>query len=371
METGDAMAPGRRTTPKRAWLPHCVHVFGQDTMSPESIVSAAGRDGSRVPALIEALVDSRTWVVGCCICLLAIDREPLKPARWCGREPDAPWNKLTAMGDLGVMFATSGRAQLAYEITGVEDGAEVLLIHAGVNDRRSWHQVIEQLSSRHRCVAFDQRGFGETTYEREDGWSPVADALAVLDAAGVARPVVIACSMGGQTAIDLALAYPDRVAGLVLIGTAIRGAPYPNPAKGPTAELNARIEAADEAGDVDELGRLDAWMWLDGPSAKEGRVDGRARELFLDMNARALRASDPGEQAEISAAWPRLGAITTPTLVMIGRLDAEDVQAIDEQAAQIIPGARLRWLDGVAHVPHLEGDAATLEEIADFVNVLS
>jgi pimeloyl-ACP methyl ester carboxylesterase len=272
------------------------------------------------------------------------------------------------MGEHGVMFATSGRAQLAYEIIGAEDAAEVLLIHAGVNDRRSWHHVIERLSPRHRCVAFDQRGFGETTYECEDGWSPVADAVSVLDAAGVERAVVIACSMGGQAAIDLALAYPDRVAGLVLIGTAIRGAPYPNPATGPTAELNARIEAADEAGDVEELGRLDAWMWLDGPNAKEGRVEGRTRELFLEMNARALRASDPGEQAELSPAWPRLGEITAPTLVMIGRLDAEDVQAVDEQAAQIIPGARLRWLDGVAHVPHLEGDPATLEEIADFVN---
>jgi hypothetical protein len=96
----------------------------------------------------------------------------------------------------------------------------------------------------------------------------------------------------------------------VLIGTAIRGAPYPNLEKGPTAELNARIEAA---GDLDEVGRLDAWMWLDGPSAEEGRVDGPARELFLDMNARALRARDPGEQAEIAPAWPRLGEITAPT----------------------------------------------------------
>jgi pimeloyl-ACP methyl ester carboxylesterase len=216
------------------------------------------------------------------------------------------------------------------------------------------------------------RGFGETRYETEAGWSPIADALAVLDAAGVERPVVIvACSMGGQTAIDLTLAHPDRVAGLVLIGAAVRGAPYPDIKQGPTAELNARIEAADAGGDADEVGRLEAWMWLDGPGAPEGRVGGLARELFLDMNGRALRASDPGEQAEISPAWPRLGEITAPTLVMVGRLDAEDIQVIDEQAAAIIPGARLRWLDGVAHVPHLEGDPVTLDEITAFVDALT
>jgi pimeloyl-ACP methyl ester carboxylesterase len=54
--------------------------------------------------------------------------------------------------------------------------------------------------------------------------------------------------------------------------------------------------------------------------------------------------------------------------VLIGRLDAEDTQVIDEQAAAIIPGARLTWLDGVAHVPHLEGDPSTLDEIAAFVD---
>lgn len=56
---------------------------------------------------------------------------------------------------------------------------------------------------------------------------------------------------------------------------------------------------------------------------------------------------------------------------MIGRLDAEDVQAIDEQAAGIVPGARLRFLDGVAHLPLLEGDPWTLDEISAFVDALA
>jgi pimeloyl-ACP methyl ester carboxylesterase len=266
------------------------------------------------------------------------------------------------------MFVTSGRAQLAYEITGGNDGADVLLIHAGVTDRRSWRHVVERLARRHRCIAYDVRSYGETQYEREDGWSPIADAVAVLDAADVGQAVIVASSMGGQTAIDLALGHPDRVAGLVLIGPAIRGAPYPELVTGPTAELNSKIEAAEAADDVDEVNRLEAWMWLDGPAADEGRVVGHARELFLEMNGRALRAEDPGKQAEIPAAWPRLSQIAAPMLMMIGRLDAEDIAAIDEPASRLIPNARLVWLDGVAHLPQLEGDATTLEEIAKFVD---
>jgi len=269
------------------------------------------------------------------------------------------------------MVATSGRAQLAYDCDGVQDRADVLLIHAGVTDRRGWRHVVERLRPRHRCIAYDARGYGETVYEPEDGWSPVADALAVLDAVGVQQAAIVACSMGGQTAIDLTLAHPDRVVGLVLIGTAIRGAPYPELEHGPTAELNARFEAAEAAGDIDELGRLDAWMWLDGPSSEESRVGGEVRELFFEMNGRALRAEDPGEQAEPPAAWPRLGEIAAPTLVMVGRLDAEDVQAIDEQAAGLIRGAQFRYLDDVAHLPHLEGDRTTIEAIVEFVDGLT
>ena len=46
--------------------------------------------------------------------------------------------------------------------------------------------------------------------------------------------------MGGQTAIDLTLAHPERVAGLLLIGTAIRGAPYPELTEGPDARARTR-----------------------------------------------------------------------------------------------------------------------------------
>ena len=73
----------------------------------------------------------------------------------------------------------------------------------------------------------------------------------------------------------------------------------------------------------------------------------------------------------MTPAWPRLGEIAVPTLMLLGRLDAEDIQVIDELAAGLIPGARLVHLDGVAHVPHLEGDPATLDAIAGFVDGLA
>jgi pimeloyl-ACP methyl ester carboxylesterase len=112
-------------------------------------------------------------------------------------------------------------------------------------------------------------------------------------------------------------------------------------------------------------------MWLDGPAASEGRVTGPARELFLEMNAHALWAEDPGSKAAIAPALPRLGGIAAPTLIMVGRLDAEDIVAINEPAAEMIPNARLVWLDGVAHLPQLEADPRMMDEIANFVDALA
>jgi len=270
------------------------------------------------------------------------------------------------------MFVSSSRAQLAYDVSGETGGQDVLLIHAGVSDRRSWDSVVGALTPRHRCVAFDQRRFGETLYEPENGWSPVADALAVMDAAAMGRAVVIGCSMGGSRALDLVLAAPDRVAGLVLIGTGVRGAPpFDLDPDGALAQIVAELEAAEERGDMDEVLRLETRIWLDGPTAPEGRVGGAARASFEAANRHATEAPDPGAVAEFPDAWPRLGEIAVPTLVLTGRLDVEDLRAMNPLLAERIPGARFRWLDGVAHVPQVEADAATLAAIAEFVDSIT
>jgi pimeloyl-ACP methyl ester carboxylesterase len=275
------------------------------------------------------------------------------------------------MASVAAMYTSSGAARLAYDVSGPADPAhDVLMLHAGVTDRRSWQPLVDALSERQRCLRYDARGYGETTYEPEAGWSPVEDAVAVLDAAGVGSAVVVAGSMGGGVAIDLALAHPERVRALVLIGSAVRGAPYPEITDPRTAELVDRAEAAEEAEDWDEVNRLEAWIWLDGPTAEEGRVDGATRELFLEMNGHALRAPDPGERARADDAWPRLGDIEVPALVMVGRLDVEDIQSVNVGLAERLPDSRLVWLDGVAHLPHLEEDPTTLREIVDFVDGL-
>ena len=270
------------------------------------------------------------------------------------------------------MRVTSGKASLAAELVGdmhAATGPDVLLLHAGVTDRRSWRPVVEQVSTTTRCISYDARGFGDTTYAPEPGWSPVDDAVRVLDAFGSERAVVVGSSSGGHTAVDLALAHPDRVCGLVLIAPAVRGAPYPEPTERETA-LEESAERAQEAGDIDLANAIEAQLWLDGPTSTEGRVEGRVRDLFLDMNARALRSTDPGPTADRAAAWPRLGEIGVPTLVLVGDLDVSDLRAIGRLLAAALPTATFTELTGVAHLPQLEAPEVLAWAIDDFLGRL-
>lgn len=265
------------------------------------------------------------------------------------------------------MEITSGNATLSAESLG-SGAPDVLLVHAGVTDQRSWQHVVDALPG-HRCLTYDARGFGATTYQKQDAWSPVDDAVAVLDAYDVGSAVVIGASMGGRTSIDLALSRPDRVRALVLIGPAVSGAPEPE-YEPEVLALDSEWEAAEEAGDLDAINRIEARVWLDGPTAPEGRVTGAPRDLFLEMNRRALAADDPGEQRDDVSAWDRLAEIGVPTLLLVGEHDLRYIHQNCVHAAQSIPGARLVDLAGVAHLPHLEGDATTLREIATSLSSL-
>src|SRR5512134_1311988 len=182
----------------------------------------------------------------------------------------------------------SGRAQLWVEAEGA--GAPVVMLHAGVADRRMWREQIGALAPAFRAVAYDRRGFGRTAHAAER-YSHVDDLRAVLDAIGAAQAaILVGCSQGGRIALDAALAWPARVRALVLVAPAISGAPEPTAFPPAVQSLIDDYERAEASGDPDLLNQVEAHAWLDGPAEKRGRVAGAVRELFLDMNGIALRA---------------------------------------------------------------------------------
>ncbi len=242
-------------------------------------------------------------------------------------------------------------------------GPPIVLLHAGVADRRAWHGVAPLLAAAgHEVIAYDRRGFGDAAGAPADpGFTHLGDLVAVLDAVGADSAWLVGSSMGGLLALDLALSEPARVAGLVLLAPGVSGAPYDEELDPATAALIARLEAAENP---EEVNRLETWLWLDGPDREEGRVSGPARELALAMNAVAL-ASEVDDDAGGSdiAAWERLEEITAPVMVAWGEFDVPMEIDYARAIAKRVAGARSEEIPGAAHLPYLERP----EAVADLI----
>jgi len=248
------------------------------------------------------------------------------------------------------------------------DGPVVVLLHAGVADRRSWRGVADALAAGGAdVVSYDRRGCGETPAPSPD-FSHLDDLTHVLDVVTGEPAWLVGSSMGGALALDTALAAPDRVAGLVLVAPAVSGQPEPDLAEldPDSRRIIEAMGAAGEIGDLAELARLEVLLWLDGPSGPEGRVGGAARELALAMSATILAAGLPEDagQSDIDT-WSRIEEIRAPATVTWGDRDVPFGIATSRTVAERLPGLRAtEILTGTAHLPYLEQPDAVAAIIA-------
>ena len=242
-------------------------------------------------------------------------------------------------------------------LRGGKPGPVVALLHAGVADRRMWQGQLAALTaapSRYRAVAYDRRGFGETLHTEEQ-YSQVGDLFRVLDAVAPGeRAILVGCSQGGRIAIDAALADPARVCALVLVAPAISGAPEITPVPPAIQAWIDKLEDAEATADIDRINALEAHAWLDGPLAKEGRVGGAVRELFLAMNDIALRAERRGTEVEPDPAYGRVREIAVPVLLVWGDLDFPHIAQRCRYLAVQMPRVTTFPMRNSAHLPSLE-----------------
>jgi pimeloyl-ACP methyl ester carboxylesterase len=250
-------------------------------------------------------------------------------------------------------------------------GAPIVLLHAGVCDRRSWREVGARLAGAGRdVVAYDRRGFGDVAPGRAP-FRHVDDLLAVLDAVSPGAPAwLVGSSMGGQVALDAALEAPERVAGLVLLAPAISGAPQPDDEVviAATNGLAEAIDAAWTAGEVEECNRLEVRLWLDGPAGPEGRVSGAPRELALEMNRIVIANGEPeADGASGLDAAGRVHELAIPAIVACGELDVELQVRRSVELADTLADAAYRSLPGRAHLPYLEAPDEIAALILDAV----
>jgi 3-oxoadipate enol-lactonase len=227
------------------------------------------------------------------------------------------------------------------EQAGAPGAPAVLLLHAGVADRRVWDDVVAPLAAAgYHVVRYDLRGYGRSAPATEPH-SLVADALLVLDAAGISRAHFVGLSQGAATSLDTALAHPDRVRSLTLVAPGLSGYEWPR-----LPGFADRMAAA-EAGDVHGLALAIAHLWAPLSFEKGQKQCDAAARIILDQAEQFMRDE---QETEEPSAVERLKDVAVPTLVVLGDRDLDAITEIGTLLADGIPGARKVTVENADHM---------------------
>jgi pimeloyl-ACP methyl ester carboxylesterase len=246
----------------------------------------------------------------------------------------------------------TAQAELHYEVAG--EGPPVVLVHAGIADSRMWEPQWTSFPPVHRTVRFDMRGFGETPLS-PGSFSNARDLVGLLERLALGPAALVGVSLGGRVVLEVAVARPELVSALVLVGAGFPGHDWTEETQAGWAEE----EAALERGDLDAAVEVNLRMWVDGPGRSSADVDAGVRQQVAVMQRRAFELQLPvGDEAEEEPLVPdlaqRVTEVRVPTLIVVGEEDRPDMHMIADRLAAAIPHARRETIPATAHVPSLE-----------------
>ncbi|HUO74868.1 MAG TPA: adenylate/guanylate cyclase domain-containing protein [Solirubrobacteraceae bacterium] len=266
-------------------------------------------------------------------------------------------------------FTKAGDLSIAYQVVGDGDVDVILVPQWLSNIEQYWEHpaaayFLRRIAAFSRLIMFDKRGTGlsdpapgtQTLEERMD------DVLAVMDAAGSERAVLLGPSEGGPMAALFAATYPERCVSLILYGACARWLQAPDYPQGRPPEL---VKAGGQ-------------IWIDGwGSGKSLAVlapslarDGNFRQWWGKFERHSVRPGMVGpifetiNQIDVRAVLP---AIRLPALIVHRRGDRLVDVANGRYLAANIPGARYVELDGEDHIYFAGDQDALLDEIEEFV----
>jgi pimeloyl-ACP methyl ester carboxylesterase len=254
--------------------------------------------------------------------------------------------------------------ELELEVAGA--GPNVVFLHPGLWDRRTWDRQFERFADRYCVMRFDARGYGRSS-RLEPGvpYSNLEDLAAVMDAAAMASAALVGCSMGGATAAEFAIAHPERVEALVLGAPGINGDLELEPEEeAEFARVGASIEAAMAAGDLERA--REAQLVMFAPLGTTDPAGARVREIAFE-NLHELTMDESVREDLTPPALERLQEIAAPTLVLPADHDPIAFRRLARIYAERIPNARLVEIAETDHVLNLRQPDAFDEVVLAFL----
>jgi len=255
-----------------------------------------------------------------------------------------------------IRVATDPR--LRYAEFGTPDGRAVLFLHGWPDSWFSFSRVLALLPDDLRALAIDQRGFGDSD-RPESGYSipeMADDAIAFLDALDIPRATLVGHSFGSFVARRAAIAHPDRVAALALIGTGFSGS------NAVTRDLQSSLRDLPDPIPVQFARDFQASTafrpippdFFDRIIEESLKLPPRLWRLAID---RLLEYDDTKQLARIKA----------PTQLLWGDKDALFSRAEQDRFTAELPAARLTIYEETGHCPNWEQPERLAADIAALV----
>jgi pimeloyl-ACP methyl ester carboxylesterase len=269
---------------------------------------------------------------------------------------------------------SSGDVSIFYRSFGPKGRTPIVLMH-GSNyfDSYDWIGVAGALATDREVVAFDRRGWGESTWSASKDYSlgaHVGDALAVVDTIGWDRAIVMGHSGGTRVAVALAADFPARTASLILVDQIAPPPARPGPTIGNPPLVFPSIEAA--MASFAKLNNL--------PRIAHDRERAQNALTKVESGYRLKRDPDNGNAKPIgegaqmprrppSDAWQDLAAVKAPTMVVRGlKSDRWHDPAVLERLTREYPQVSVVTVDSQHDVLDLAPDAL-IAHVRKFVGI--
>jgi pimeloyl-ACP methyl ester carboxylesterase len=240
----------------------------------------------------------------------------------------------------------------------------LVLIHPSGTDHTLWDPVLPGLPADRATIRYDLRGHG-CSPPGSGGFRHADDLLRLLAGLGLDRVDIVGSSYGGQVAVEVAAAAPNRVRALALLGSSMPGHAWSEEVTAP-----ARAQAAAlAAGEIDDAVRvwMDTWVrgprrdWADLDPAVRARLEPPLRRSFAWAAGGAATALDGDPD------WAaRLAAVRRPALVAVGDRDLDDCGRIAGALGDLL-AVRPVVLPAVGHLVPAEDPAGTGALLTDFL----
>lgn len=230
----------------------------------------------------------------------------------------------------------------------------LVLMHGAGGSHLDWPSSLRRLGGA-SVYALDLPGHGRTGGTGRSSIAAYRDILfAFLDTLSLDRAIVVGHSMGGAIALDFALHYPDRLAGLVLVGSGARLRVSPAILTGILCDFEATVDLVCD--------------YAYGPGASE-QLKRLGRQRMLKSSPEVLY----GDYAACDAfdVMERLGQVHCPTLIIGGTADRLTPSKYSIYLRDHIPGAALVLVDSAGHMVMLEKSEVITRAISNFIASLT